>query len=121
MVLERLFNMTMNSDENKPEDNEHLVYLAIDFCRLTFSGFTPPPPMKKSMKDIKHIPDLIIKWMVSCTEEDEQIPKEGRQHVSCARSFLEAAIKFIRGEPKNDFLWKGHAFCHDACRGWNQI
>jgi hypothetical protein len=31
MVLERLFNMTMNSDENKPEDNEPLVNLAIDY------------------------------------------------------------------------------------------
>ncbi|GMY13118.1 UPF0481 protein At3g47200-like [Fagus crenata] len=98
MVLERLFNMTMNSDENKPEDNERLVYLAIN-CISTFSRFTPPP-MKKRMKGIKHIPDLIIKWMVSSIEEDEQIPKEGCQHVSCATSFLEAAIKFIRGEPK---------------------
>uniref|UniRef100_A0A2N9GS46 Uncharacterized protein n=1 Tax=Fagus sylvatica TaxID=28930 RepID=A0A2N9GS46_FAGSY len=100
MVLERLFNMTMDSDEYKPEDNEPLVNLAINYFVNAFSRFTPPPPMKKSMKDIKHIPDLIIKWMVSCTEEDEQIPEEGCQHVSSATSLLEAAIKFIRGESK---------------------
>ena len=102
VVLERLFNKT------KEEHDMPLIELAIDFFISAFS-FTEPPPMNQTMiKDIKHIPDLIRKWMVSSTEQVEESPclvsfrgEKGWQPMPCARSLEEAGIKFRRVESKS--------------------
>ena len=103
MVLERLFNMT------KEEHHMPLFKLAIKFFITDLSFTKPPPPMNQTMiKDIKHIPDLIRKLMVSSTEQVEESPglvsfrgEEGWQPMPCATSLVEAGIKFRRVESKS--------------------
>ncbi|GMY13117.1 UPF0481 protein At3g47200-like [Fagus crenata] len=102
VVLERLFNKT------KEEHDMPLIKLAIEFFISAFS-FTEPPPMNETMiKDIKHIPDLIRKWMVSSTEQVEESPglvafrgEKGWQPMPCVTSLVEAGIKFRRVESKS--------------------
>ncbi|GMY13125.1 UPF0481 protein At3g47200-like [Fagus crenata] len=93
MVLDRLYNMTMDSDENESEESEDsknsehseqpetLIKLATNYFNISFSIFTSPPPLPhQTIKDVKHIPDLIIKWMVSSRGEVEQGPNQ----ISCS-------------------------------------
>lgn len=102
MVLERLFNKT------KEEHDMPLIKLAIKIFSLFFS-VTKPPPMNQTMiKNIKHIPDLIRKWMVSSTEQVEGSPvlaffrgEERWQPMPCATSLVEAGVKFRRVESKS--------------------
>jgi hypothetical protein len=104
MVLERLFNMTMDSEHHMP-----LIKLATRYFETTF--LSTPPPMHQTIEDIKHIPDLIRKWMLPSTVHVEQSPplfrcrgKEGWQPMPSATSLEEAGIKFIRGTTSKSIL-----------------
>ncbi|GMY13115.1 UPF0481 protein At3g47200-like [Fagus crenata] len=108
MVLERLYNLTMDSNEIDSEHPEGLIKLATKYFEKTLTMFTPLPPLPQTIKDCKHIPDLIIKWTVSLIDQVEQGPnqissrgEEGWRHMPSATSLVEAGIKFRRVESKS--------------------
>jgi hypothetical protein len=112
MVLELLFNKTRD-----PGHQMTLIELATSFFTDMFSSKMPPP--NDSVRDVKHIPDLLRKclistsrgeeegglewklmpkWLVSTNTEQDQ--EEGRLHLKfmpSATRLLEAGIKFKRG------------------------
>ncbi|XP_040996686.1 UPF0481 protein At3g47200-like isoform X1 [Juglans microcarpa x Juglans regia] len=93
IVLECLFNMT------KQQTHTHsLLELAIHFFGTTFSA--TPPTKILSLKDIKHIVDLLRKWLVSSTTVEENNSKYWEVMPS-ATSLVEAGIKFVKGTSKS--------------------
>ena len=105
MVLERLFNETKEYYEPESHDKP-LIELALEFFRYIFSYTQPNLHLPQTIEDIKHIPDLIIKWMVSSIKQVERSPVIN-QHKPCATRLVDAAIKFIRGESKMVSLERG--------------
>ena len=118
MVLELLFNMTTDSDDDgalasselalDSDDDGALIELAIDYFKRTFSISTPRgeegsqdrPWRLHSIIDLKHIPDLIIKWMVSSIGPNQISSRELEGHRDSNRSIVASSIKMntYRGE-----------------------
>ena len=107
MVLELLFNMTMDPGQPRP-----LLKLAKNYFSTIFSLSLPedilssPPHINfTDNEDIKHIPDLLRKWMISLIEEVEDNPQSDNwdswQPILSATSLVEAGIKFERGTSKS--------------------
>jgi hypothetical protein len=112
MVLELLFHKTRD-----PGHQMTLIELATSFFTDMFSSKMPSP--NDSVRDVKHIPDLLRKWLVSTSRGEEEgglewklMPKwlvstnteqdheEGRldlKLVPSATSLVEAGIKLKRG------------------------
>jgi hypothetical protein len=88
MVLEGLFNMTRD-----PEENKSLTQLAIEFFANIFSS--TDPGIVPHIQDIKHILDLFRKWLVFSTGQEES--RVGWQSMPSATSLVDAGIKFRRG------------------------
>ncbi|XP_062151802.1 UPF0481 protein At3g47200-like [Alnus glutinosa] len=89
MVLELLFNKTRD-----PGHQMTLIELATSFFTDMFSSKIPFP--NDSVRDVKHIPDLLRKFLISTSRGEE----EGRLHLKfmpSATRLLEAGIKFKRG------------------------
>jgi hypothetical protein len=119
MVLELLFNKT-----NHPGQQKTLIELATTFFADMFSSNMPFP--SNSVQDVKHIPDLFRKWLISTSRGDEDggfewklMPKwlvstivgkddeKDRLHwklVPSATTLLDAGIKFKRGSPDKCIL-----------------
>ncbi|KAK7813894.1 upf0481 protein [Quercus suber] len=108
MVLELLFNMTMDPEQPLP-----LLELAKIYFYNIFSNSLPedilssPPHINfTDIEDIKHIPDLLRRWMISLIEEVEDSPQTDNwdsswQPILSATSLVEAGIKFERGTSKS--------------------
>ncbi|KAM4132863.1 hypothetical protein ACJW30_01G284200 [Castanea mollissima] len=88
MVLTRLFNLTTG-----PEYRHPLFELAIKYFSSIFS-LSPPDIRVTCIEDIKHIPDLLRKWMISFHEEVEGSPLS-LETIPSATSLDEAGIKLI--------------------------
>lgn len=91
IVLDRLFTMTWDSTHEKS-----LIQLAEEFFENIFSFL---PPMLHPIKEIKHIVDLLRKWLVSPTAEEEGT--YSWELMPSAASLVEAGIQFRRGTSKS--------------------
>ncbi|KAF5468179.1 hypothetical protein F2P56_012356 [Juglans regia] len=89
IVLEHLFNMTKQQTHT-----QSLLELGIQFFGTTFSA--TPPTKILPLKDIKHIVDLLRKWLVSSTIE-EKSNSEYWEVMPSATGLMEAGIKFVKG------------------------
>ncbi|XP_018824907.1 UPF0481 protein At3g47200-like isoform X2 [Juglans regia] len=90
IVLERLFNVTKQQTHN-----ESLLVLAIRFFWTTFSP-TASTKISHELKDIKHIVDLLRKWMVVSSTIEEGNSSEYWKVIPSATSLMEAGIKFVK-------------------------
>lgn len=88
-VLERLFNMTM-----EPRHNEPLTQLAVRFMRVSFS-IAPPPSKILPIQDVKHVVDLLRKWLISFTAKEES--KSQWRLIPSVTTLVEAGVKFRKG------------------------
>ncbi|KAG7943532.1 hypothetical protein I3843_15G045100 [Carya illinoinensis] len=93
IVLERLFNMTKQQTHN-----ESLLQLAIQFFGTAFSA--TPPTQILPLKDVKHIVDLLRKWLVSSTIEEEN-NSDYWEVMPSATGLVEAGIKFVKATSEN--------------------
>ncbi|KAK7854210.1 upf0481 protein [Quercus suber] len=93
MVLERLFNFTLDPRHKMP-----LIELAQDF----FGNFYVSKPRSgyPPIQDIKHILDVFRKWLVSPTEE-ERGHLDWTLLMPSATSLVEAGVKIKRRESKS--------------------
>ncbi|XP_062153151.1 UPF0481 protein At3g47200-like [Alnus glutinosa] len=103
IVLEQLFKVTFGRHDRKP-----LIQLVMEFFGHNFLSSLPPLTVHSS-QDIKHILDLLRKWLVSSVGEDlkeststqKHIPsviqkKKKEKHITSAIHLIEAGIKFRR-------------------------
>jgi hypothetical protein len=89
MVLELLFNVTKGRHDKKP-----LIELVMEFFGHNFLSFIPPRTQHSS-QDIKHILDLLRKWLVSSIGDEEERTST-RKHMPSATHLIETGIKFSR-------------------------
>jgi hypothetical protein len=96
MVLEHLFSMF-----TAPVSDITLIELAIAFfCDIY--AFRRPARSHDHLRDIKHIPDLVKKGMISSIEVDEEkIPQSGWELIPSATRLVEAGIKLRKSRSKN--------------------
>ncbi|XP_059451415.1 UPF0481 protein At3g47200-like [Corylus avellana] len=95
MVLERLFNLTMDSYDENP-----LILLAVNFFRtIHFSKRLRPRDQVINIKGIEHLVDLFRKLWISSIEEERERRREW-ELLPSATSLAEAGIKFKKGTSK---------------------
>ncbi|XP_059446495.1 UPF0481 protein At3g47200-like [Corylus avellana] len=95
MVLEHLFRKIM-----VPKSDTALSQFAIAFFRNILAF--PPIGRSDHLRDIKHIPDLFKKWLVSSIKVDEEKKLLSQwELVSSATRLAEAGIKFRRSKSSN--------------------
>ncbi|KAF5468172.1 hypothetical protein F2P56_012348 [Juglans regia] len=90
IVLERLFNVTIQQTYN-----DALLLLAIRFFGSTFSPI-PPPTTILPLEGVKHIVDLLRKWLVSSSKEEES-NSEYWEVMPSTTALVEAGIKLVKG------------------------
>jgi hypothetical protein len=91
IVLEQLFKVTVGRYEWKT-----LIQLVMEFFGHNFLSSLPPLTVH-SCKDIKHILDLLRKWLVSSIGEDQKESTSTQKHIPSATHLIEAGIKFRKG------------------------
>ena len=97
MVLEILFNLTKDSNQDKP-----LVLRAANFFRNSFLSYGMLSLQCISNQGVKHFVDLLRKLCGSSTEENKGIIC-GWKLLPSATSLVEAGIKFKRGTSESIF------------------
>jgi hypothetical protein len=92
MVLEILFNLTKDSNQDKP-----LVLLATNFVSNSLLSYGMLSLQCISNQGVKHFVDLLRKLCGSSTEENKGIICRWELLLPSATSLVEAGIKFKRG------------------------
>ncbi|XP_065617815.1 UPF0481 protein At3g47200 [Quercus suber] len=95
MVLTRLFNLTTG-----PEHRYPLSELAINYFNSIFS-LSPPYIHSTCIEDIKHIPDVLRKWMISSIHEEVEGSPLSSETIPSATSLDESGIKLIMRESRS--------------------
>jgi hypothetical protein len=99
MVLELLFNLTNGRHDKKP-----LIELVMEFFGHNFLSSIPPLTYHSS-QDIKHILDLLRKWLVSSIGEEKERTST-RKHMPSATHLIQTGIKFSRRSTSKSIVGK---------------